>query len=72
MKETYAVLYESGYDVTTGHSSYTRAKTFKHEKEAIAFTRDEKNKRQYGEMFLERYESGKTYTWDNDRKEWTE
>ncbi|MDO4741439.1 MAG: hypothetical protein Q4A66_12285 [Eubacteriales bacterium] len=70
MKKTYTVLYESGYDVTTGHSSYSAAKVLRHEKEAFAFVKDEKNIRQYGEMSLEKRESGHTFTWDFVREEW--
>ena len=53
MKSKYVVLRESGYDVTNGHSSYSKVKSFRNEPEAMAFITDPKNLRLYGELFLE-------------------
>lgn len=53
MKSKYVVLHEGGYDVTDGHSSYKKVKTFKNEREAMAFITDPKNLYMYGELFLE-------------------
>ena len=71
MKSKYVVLCESSYDVTNGHSSYSKVKTFKNEPEAKAFIIDPKNLRRYGELFLEWYCSdGKRYDWDSGKQEW--
>lgn len=71
MKTKYVVLRESSYDVTNGHSSYSKVKSFRNEPEAMAFITDPKNLRLYGELFLELYSyDGSRYEWDSSKQEW--
>lgn len=71
MKSKYVVLREDSYDVTNGHSSYSKVKTFRNEAEALTFISDPKNLRMYGELFLEcRSYDGLTYEWDTSKQEW--
>ncbi|MBQ8619072.1 MAG: hypothetical protein IJ418_16370 [Clostridia bacterium] len=71
MKSKYVVLQESSYDITNGHSTYKKVKTFKNEPEAIAFVSDPKNIRMYGGLFLECHSAdGVCYEWNADRQEW--
>ena len=71
MKSKYVVLRESGYDVTNGHSSYSKVKSFRNEPEAMAFISDPKNLLMHGELFLERHDpDGKHYDWDESKQEW--
>lgn len=42
MKTKYVVLRESSHDVTNGHSSYSKVKSFRNEPEAMAFITDPK------------------------------
>lgn len=71
MRSKYVVFYERDYDVTNGHSSYSRLKPFRNEADALAFIYDPKNLRIYGEMFLEHHTAdGLCYEWDGSKKEW--
>lgn len=71
MRSKYVVLRESSYDVTNGHSSYSKVKTFRNEADALGFISDPKNLRMYGELFLECHSyDGLTYEWDVSKQEW--
>lgn len=71
MKNKVLVYQESGYDITTGHSSYKLVKKFRNETDAHVFAGDPKNLRIYGELFLEMYDDdGVHYEWDSGTGTW--